>query len=72
MIWNWCKDDLQYNQDNMSVRFISPYSPLLYSEIGVYKGIQNFPSFAQKTLNCWYSLEPPHSEGSNVYSQYMF
>ena len=32
----------------MSVRFIPPYNPLLYSKIGVYRGIQYFLIFALK------------------------
>ena len=34
------------NQDNMSVKCIPPYIPLLYSRPGVYKGIHFFLNFA--------------------------
>ena len=30
---------LPYHQDNMSLCFIPPYTPLLYSKTGVYRGI---------------------------------
>ena len=36
------------HQDNMSVSFIPPYTPLLYSKIGVYRAIQYFLIFALK------------------------
>ena len=36
------------HQENMSVCFIPPYTPLLYSEIGVYSGIHIFSYFALK------------------------
>ena len=39
---------LAFNQDNMSVLFIPTYTPLLYSKIGVYRGIHYFLIFAQK------------------------
>ena len=36
------------HQDNMSVCFIPPYTPLLYSKTGVYRGIHFFLIFALK------------------------
>ena len=38
----------KYNQDYMSVCFITPNTPLLYSKIVVYRGIHNFLIFALK------------------------
>ena len=35
-----------------------PYTPLLYSRIGVYMGIQFF-LFLLQNIDCGYSLEPP-------------
>ena len=37
------------HQDNMSVCFIPPYTPLLYSKTGVYRGIHYFLIFCSKT-----------------------
>ena len=31
-----------FHQDNMSVCFIPPYTPLLYSKTGVYRGLHYF------------------------------
>ena len=42
--------DTASHQDNMSVWFISPYIPLLYSKTGVYRGIHYFLIFFSKTL----------------------
>ena len=36
------------HQDNMSVLFIPPYTPLLYSKTGVYRGV-HFSYFCSKT-----------------------
>ena len=36
------------HQDNMSVIFTPPYTPLLYSKTGVYRGIHYFLIFALK------------------------
>ena len=36
------------HQDNMSVCFIPPYTPLLYSKSGVYRGKHYFLIFALK------------------------
>ena len=36
------------HQDNMSVRFIPPFTPLLYSKTGVYRGKHYFLIFASK------------------------
>ena len=41
---------LPCHQDNMSVCFIHPYTPLLYSKTGVYRGIHYFLIFAQKYI----------------------
>ena len=43
-----CHHYIHVHQDNMSVCFIPPYTPLLYSKIGVYTGIHNFLIFALK------------------------
>ena len=40
----------ELHQDNMPVCFIPPYTPLLYSKIGVYRGIHNFLIFALNRL----------------------
>ena len=37
-------------QDNISVSFIPPYTPLLYSKTGVYRGIHYFLIFALKHI----------------------
>ena len=37
---------------NMSVCFIPPYTPLLYSKTGVYKGLHYFHIFALKHILC--------------------
>ena len=39
---------LIHHQDNMSVKCIPPYTPLLYSKTGVYRGIHFFLIFSQK------------------------
>ena len=38
------------HQDNMSVCFIPPYTPFLYSKTGVYSGIHYFHLFALKHI----------------------
>ena len=38
------------NQDNMFVCFIPPYTTLLYSKTGVYRGIHYFLIFALKHI----------------------
>ena len=38
------------HQDNMSVCFIPPYTPLLYSKTGVYRGLHYFLIFALKHI----------------------
>ena len=38
--------------------YINIYTPLLYSKIGVYRGIHNFLIFSLN-IDCGYSLEPP-------------
>ena len=38
------------HQDNMSVCFIPPYTPLLYSKPGVYRDLHYFLIFAQKHI----------------------
>ena len=39
-----------HHQDNMSVCFIPPYTPPLYSKNGVYRGIHYFLIFALKHI----------------------
>ena len=43
---------LNIHQNNMSVCFIHPYNPLLYSKTGVYRGIHYFLIFALKHIMC--------------------
>ena len=38
------------HQDNMSMCFIPPYTPLLYSKTGVYRGLDYFLIFALKHI----------------------
>ena len=52
------RDSMIHHQDNMSVCFIPPQTPLLYSKTGVYKGIHYFLIFALN-IYCGYSVEPP-------------
>ena len=40
------------HQDIMSVCFIPPYIPFLYSKTGVYKGLHYFLIFALKHILC--------------------
>ena len=47
-----------------------PYTPLLYSKTGVYRGIHYFLILLQN-IDCGYSLELPHGS-SNEYPQSMF
>ena len=53
------------HQDNMFVKYIPPYTPLLYSKTGVCRGIPFF-YFLLQNIDCVYSLEPPHRGGSNL------
>ena len=39
---------VQFHQENMSVQYIPPYTPLLYSKTGVCSGIRIFLIFAPK------------------------
>ena len=50
---------------------IPPWTPLLYSKTGVYRGIHNFSYFCSKT-DCGYSLELPWLGSSNKNPQPMF
>ena len=59
------------HRDKMSMKCIHPFTPLLYSKTGEYRGKRIFVIFASK-IDCGYSLEPPRSGGSNVYPQCMF
>ena len=56
----------------MSVKLISPYTPLLYSKTGVCRGIPFFLLFALKHIDFGYTLEPPRCSGSNEYPQSLF
>ena len=47
-IWIWNTVWRMPDQENMSMWFKPSYTPLLYSEIGVYRGIHNFLFFALK------------------------
>ena len=50
------------HQENMSVKCIPPYTPLLYSKTGVCRGTEPFFFlFLLQNIDCGYSLEPPHS-----------
>ena len=62
---------LCFHQENMSVEWISPCTPLLYSRTGVCRGILIFLRFAQN-IDCGSTLEPPRRGGSNVHPQSMF
>ena len=44
----WVSTILRRHQDNMSVQCIPPYTPLLYSKTGVYRGI-HYSYFCSKT-----------------------
>ena len=50
---------------------LTPETPVLYSKTGVYRGKHYFFLFLLKTIDCGYSLEPPHRGGSNEYPQSM-
>ena len=52
----WLDILFEMYQDNMSVCFIPPYTPLLYSKTGVYRGIHFF-LFLLQNIDCGYSLE---------------
>ena len=54
------------HQENMSVKCMPPYTPLLYSKAGVCRGIPNFLIFDLKH-RLWV-----HRGGSNKYPQSMF
>ena len=59
------------HHDNMSVSFIPPYTPLLYSKTGVYSGIHYFLAFALKH-RLWVLVRTASRGGSNMYLQSMF
>ena len=40
----------QFHQDTISVCFIHPYTPLLYSKTGAYRGVHYFLSFFSKNM----------------------
>ena len=65
------RDEGYLHQENMSVKCIPPYTPLLNSNTGVRRGIPIFLIFALN-IDCGCSLEPPRRGGSNVYTQSMF
>ena len=45
-----------YHQENISVKSISPYTPLLYSETRVYRGIPDFLIFDPKYILCTHNI----------------
>ena len=47
------------HHENMSMLLTPPYTPLLYSKPGDYRGIHFF-LFLLQNIDCGYSLEPPH------------
>ena len=51
---------LVFHHANNSVKWIPPYTPLLYSKTGVYRGLYYFLLFLLNNIDCGYSLEPPH------------
>ena len=57
-----------FHQNNMSVKYLPPYTPLLYSKTG----INLFFLILNQNIDCEYLLEPPHQGGSNVYPLSMF
>ena len=63
---------LQTHRENMSIQYIPPYTPLLYSKTGVCRGIPIFLKFLIQNIDCGYSLEPPRRGCFNVYPQSMF
>ena len=54
------------HQDNMPVCFIPPYTPLLYSKTGVYKGLHYFLIFALKHVHM------EKSKGTPTFSDLFF
>ena len=63
---------LQTHRENMSIQYIPPYTPLLYSKTGVCRGIPIFLKFLIQNIDSGYSLEPPRRGCFNVYPQSMF
>ena len=68
--------NLEVHQDNMSMKYIPLYTPLLYSKTG-----GAILLIFDQNIDCGYSLEPPHRGskvypphrgGSNVYPQSTF
>ena len=49
-----------------------PYTPLLYTKIGVDRGMHLFPLFLLWDMDCGCSLESLHSGGSSVRPQSVF
>ena len=49
-----------YHHENMSVYCIPPYTPLLYSKTGVYRGIHDFLIFALKQ-KLWVLVRTAHN-----------
>ena len=58
------------HHENMPIKFWPPFTPLLYSKTGVYRGINYVFYFCSK--HSGYSLEPPRWGGSNKYPQSVF
>ena len=54
------------HQDNMSVQFIPPCTPLLYSKSGVYRGIHNFIIFVLKHRLCELTIYVLNKNKKNI------
>ena len=59
-----------FYQENMSMKSIPPWIPLLYSKPGVPRGIPIF--LLIQNIECGHSLQPPRLGGFNVYPRSMF
>ena len=60
----WRDFPVNLHQENMSVKWIPPHTPLLYSKTGVCRGIPIF-LFLLQNIDCGYSLEPPRRDFKN-------
>ena len=59
------------HQDNISVKYIPPKIPFLYSKTGINMDMHSF-LFLLSKIDCGYLLEPPRRGGPNVYPLSMF
>ena len=62
--------DKAHHQENMSMKSIPPHTPLLYSKVGVYRGIPIFLMFVPKH-RLWVHVRTASAVLTRTHNQYV-